>query len=89
MNAVAPEPVTNAELTRDLARAVHRPALLQCAVARAALGFGSGLATELLLASQRVLSGPSPRHGLRVRDPGSPERTRNATATGQGDRTQR
>ena len=27
-NAVAPEPATNADLTRELARAVHRPALL-------------------------------------------------------------
>lgn len=54
VNAVAPEPVTNAELTRDLARAVHRPALLNVPSPVLRLVFGSGLATELLLASQRV-----------------------------------
>lgn len=53
VNAVAPNPVTNAELSRTLARVLHRPALLPTpAVAlRAALG---EMAEELLLSSTRV-----------------------------------
>ena len=47
LNAVAPEPVRNLELTRMLARALHRPALLAVPAfaIRAALG---ELAGELL-----------------------------------------
>ena len=54
VNATAPGPVTNAELTRALGRALHRPAGL--AVPRAALTavLGRDMADELLLASQRV-----------------------------------
>ena len=54
LNAVAPEPVTNAELTREIARSVHRPALLNVPSPMLRAVFGSGLATDLLLASQRV-----------------------------------
>ena len=52
VNAVAPNPVTNAEFTRVLARALRRPAILRAPafVLRAALG---EMAT-VLLASQRV-----------------------------------
>jgi hypothetical protein len=47
VNAVAPEPVRNAELTRALARALHRPALfpVPAFALRAALG---EIASELL-----------------------------------------
>jgi len=47
--------VTNAEFTSELARALHRPALLP--VPRRALGLALGqeLVDEALLASQRVL----------------------------------
>jgi hypothetical protein len=55
VNLVAPEPVTNAELTRELARAVHRPAILSVPSPVLKAVFGPGLATELLLVSQRVL----------------------------------
>jgi uncharacterized protein (TIGR01777 family) len=55
VNAVAPEPVTNAELTRQLAAAVHRPAFFNVPSPVLRVALGSGLATELLLASQRVL----------------------------------
>ena len=55
LNATAPAPVTNAEFTSELARALHRPALLP--VPRRALGLALGqeLVDEALLASQRVL----------------------------------
>ncbi len=52
-NAVAPEPVTNAEFTRMLGRMLHRPTLFPVpAVALRAI-FGQ-MAGEMLLASQRV-----------------------------------
>lgn len=54
VNATAPNPVTNAELTRALARAVHRPALVAVPRAALALALGGELVDEMLLASQRV-----------------------------------
>ena len=52
INAVAPSPVTNADFTRALAHAVHRPALLP--VPRAALRLAFGELSDILIASQRV-----------------------------------
>ena len=52
INAVAPRPVTNADFTRALAHAVHRPALLP--VPRAALRLAFGEFSDILIASQRV-----------------------------------
>jgi uncharacterized protein (TIGR01777 family) len=55
VNLTAPQPVTNAEFTRALARAVHRPAKLAVPRAILRLGAGSEMATEFFLASQRVV----------------------------------
>jgi uncharacterized protein len=52
LNVVAPHPVTNADFTRALANAVHRPALLP--IPRAALRLAFGELSDVLLASQRV-----------------------------------
>jgi uncharacterized protein (TIGR01777 family) len=54
VNAVSPQPVTNLELTRAIALAVHRPALLSIPSPVLRTVFGPGVADELLLASQRV-----------------------------------
>jgi uncharacterized protein (TIGR01777 family) len=54
VNAVAPEPVTNAEFTRDLAAAVHRPILLPAVPAFALRALFGEMADGTLLASQRV-----------------------------------
>lgn len=54
MNVTAPEPVTNAEFTRALGRAVHRPTLLPAPAAALRLAFGQ-MAEETLLASQRAV----------------------------------
>ena len=66
-NAVAPAPVTNAELTRALARAVRRPALLPAPAfaVRVALGETGGRA------ARQPPRGPGarPRGRLRVRPP--------------------
>jgi uncharacterized protein (TIGR01777 family) len=54
VNMVAPEPVTNAEFTRELGRAVHRPALLPAPAFALRLAIGE-MADEMLLASERVM----------------------------------
>ncbi|MBI2407287.1 MAG: TIGR01777 family protein [Gemmatimonadetes bacterium] len=54
VNAVAPTPVTNAEFTRALARAVHRPALFPVPALALKLMFGE-MAEGTLLVSQRVV----------------------------------
>jgi uncharacterized protein len=53
-NMVAPNPVTNAEFTRALARALHRPALLS-APAFALRAFIGEMADEALLTSTRAV----------------------------------
>src|SRR5712691_1761071 len=52
MNAVAPHPVTNAEFTHDLARALHRPAIFP--VPEFALKLLYGEMSQVILGSQRV-----------------------------------
>ena len=65
INAVAPQPVTNAEFTRTLATAVHRPAILHAPafVLRLALG---EMAT-LLLDGQRVVPERADQLGFQFR----------------------
>ena len=53
-NAVAPEPVTNAEFTATLARVLRRPAILPVPAAALKLIFGE-MAEETLLASTRAV----------------------------------
>lgn len=53
VNLTAPNPVTNAELTRAIAQAVHMPALFPVPSAVLRLAFGQ-MADEALLASQRA-----------------------------------
>ena len=54
VNVVSPNPVTNAEFTRILARALHRPALFSVPAWGLRALVGAEMATELLLASTRV-----------------------------------
>jgi uncharacterized protein (TIGR01777 family) len=53
VNAVAPEPVRNSELSRTLARLLRRPCLFALPAAVLRLRFGE-MGQELLLASSRV-----------------------------------
>ncbi|MGA8761875.1 MAG: TIGR01777 family oxidoreductase [Candidatus Sulfotelmatobacter sp.] len=53
VNLVAPNPVTNAEFTKTLAKVLSRPAIFPMPAFAARLAFGQ-MADELLLASQRV-----------------------------------
>ena len=65
MNAVAPEPVTNQEFTRTLARVLHRPAIFP--VPRLALDILFGELSSLLLASQRVVPRVAEKSGYKFR----------------------
>jgi len=53
VNVVAPKPVTNAEFSKILASALHRPAIFPVPAFAARLAFGE-MADELLLASQQA-----------------------------------
>jgi uncharacterized protein (TIGR01777 family) len=61
-NAVSPHPVTNAEFTRALGEAVHRPAILP--VPAFALKVLVGDMAELILASQRAVPDAAVRAGF-------------------------
>jgi uncharacterized protein (TIGR01777 family) len=68
VNAVAPHPVTNAEFTRALGKAVRRPAVLP--VPRFGLKLAAGeMAEELLLASTRVAPVKLSASGFQFRYP--------------------
>jgi uncharacterized protein (TIGR01777 family) len=68
VNVAGPAPVTNAEFTKALGRAVHRPTLLPTPLAPLKLVYGSELVERLLVEGQRVVpaaleaSGYSFRH---------------------------
>jgi uncharacterized protein (TIGR01777 family) len=65
MNAVAPNPVTNARFTRELARALHRPAIFPVPLFALRMLFGQ--MAEILYASQRVLPEAAIRAGFEFR----------------------
>jgi NAD dependent epimerase/dehydratase family enzyme len=68
VNAVAPHPVTNRELTKNLGRVVRRPTAMTLPTFAARLAFG-GVADELLLASARVNPTKLMGAGYRFRHP--------------------
>lgn len=65
LNAVAPNPVTNAIFTRELAAALHRPAILP--VPAFALKILFGEMSEVLLGGQRVIPQAALRAGFQFR----------------------
>src|SRR5262249_60048723 len=68
VNATAPEPVTNATFTSELARALRRPALLP-APAALLRRLAGDLANELLIGGQRVLPDKACASGFTFRHP--------------------
>ncbi|MDP3940444.1 MAG: TIGR01777 family oxidoreductase [Deltaproteobacteria bacterium] len=68
VNVVAPEPVTNAEFTRTLAKLLRRPAFLGVPAAALRLALGE-MADETLLASARVAPARLGRTGYAFREP--------------------
>jgi uncharacterized protein (TIGR01777 family) len=67
MNAVAPNPVTNREFTRELAGALRRPAVFP--VPEFALKLAFGEMAGVLLSSQRVVPAVAQRTGYRFQYP--------------------
>lgn len=67
INATAPEPVTNAEFTRELGAALHRPAILP--VPKFALKLLFGEMAGMLLASQRVIPAAAQKAGFEFEYP--------------------
>jgi hypothetical protein len=65
LNAVAPHPVTNATFTRELATALHRPAIFP--VPAVALKLLLGEMSQVVLASQRVIPQAALRAGFQFR----------------------
>jgi uncharacterized protein (TIGR01777 family) len=68
LNAVAPQPVTNAELTRSLAGVLGRPSFLPVPAAVLRLALGEA-AEALLLGGARVSSRRLEQSGFRFKDP--------------------
>ncbi len=67
VNVTAPYPVTNAEFTRLLAQRLRRPALFPVPAFALRLAFGSAMADEALLASQRAVPHKLLASGFRFR----------------------
>jgi uncharacterized protein (TIGR01777 family) len=70
VNATAPHPVTNAEFTRELGKALHRPAFFP--VPEFALRLLFGEMASVVLASQRVLPQAAESAGYQFRYPELP-----------------
>ena len=66
-NATAPNPVTNAEFTRELGRAVHRPAIFPVPPFALKLAFGEF--AQHMLDSARVIPAVAQSAGHRFRYP--------------------
>lgn len=69
VNTVAPEPLTNAEFMRTLARAVRRPVVLPLPAAAVRLGFGE-MGEEVLLRGARVVPAKLLQSGFPFLHPG-------------------
>jgi uncharacterized protein (TIGR01777 family) len=67
LNATSPNPIRNVEFTRELARALHRPAIFP--VPKFALSALFGEMSETILASQRVIPATALRAGFAFKFP--------------------
>jgi uncharacterized protein (TIGR01777 family) len=81
MNVVAPQPTRNAEFTRELARAMHRPAIFSAPTFALRLALGE-MADALLLSSQRVKPALLERERYRFRHPDLPSALASVLAAG-------
>lgn len=69
LNVTAPAPVTNAQFTRSLAAAMHRPALMPVPAFALRVMLGRELADALLLEGQRAVPRKAETLGFRFRYP--------------------
>jgi uncharacterized protein len=68
LNAVAPEPTTNAEFTAALGRVLHRPTVMRAPAFALRLALGE-MADEMLLASQRAMPVRTLKAGYKFQHP--------------------
>ncbi len=80
INAVAPEPVRNAAFARALGSTLGRAAAFRTPAFMLRIAFGSGLADEVLLASQRVIPLRLTNAGFQFRHPQIEEALRSVVA---------
>ncbi|HZQ29269.1 MAG TPA: TIGR01777 family oxidoreductase [Acidimicrobiales bacterium] len=69
VNLTAPNPVRNAEFTKALGHALHRPAVLTAPAAALRAALGKEMADELLLVSQRVAPTKLEQSGFEFQHP--------------------
>lgn len=69
INVTAPHPVTNAEFTKILGRAVHRPTIIPVPAPALSAVLGRERSRELVLGSQRALPSALERSGFVFRHP--------------------
>jgi uncharacterized protein (TIGR01777 family) len=69
INAVAPEPVTNRELTAALGEVLSRPTVMTAPAFALRLALGAGMADEVLLGSQRVMPVRTLENGFQFKQP--------------------
>jgi uncharacterized protein len=72
-NLVAPQPCSNSTFTKELGRALHRPALLVVPETLLRIALGPEMASETLLASQRAIPQRLLAAGFTFSDPALPE----------------
>jgi uncharacterized protein len=72
-NLTAPQPVSNATFTRELGRALRRPAVLLVPETVVRVALGPEMASETLFASQRAIPQRLLAAGFTFRDPALPE----------------
>jgi uncharacterized protein (TIGR01777 family) len=73
VNLTAPNPVTNAEYTRALGRALGRPSVLSVPSFALGLALGQQMTEEMLLASARVMPARLQASGFQFKHPDLPE----------------
>jgi len=85
VNATSPQPVTNAEFTRILAAALHRPAFFPVPAFALKLAFGE--MSQALLDSQRALPAAAQAAGFHFQYPDLPAAVENILAASSNSRT--
>jgi hypothetical protein len=69
VNLTSPNPVTNAEFTRAMGTALHRPTLLPVPTFGLKILFGSQMPREMLIEGQRVVPGHLQQAGFEFKRP--------------------
>ena len=72
VNLVCPTPLTNQQFARDLAQALHRPSFARIPAVLLKVVLGTQLATEAVLASQRVTPVKLTENGFNFENPDAP-----------------